>query len=70
MVRARRDELIKAMMADWLDDQDAPASCEVQVEVRFEMPVKFLDLDESEWAFLPKWSVISMDFHGDNTKGQ
>ena len=35
MMRARMDALVKAIMADWWDGQDVPATCEVQVGVKF-----------------------------------
>ena len=33
MMRARMDALVKAIMADWWDGQDVPATCEVEVEL-------------------------------------
>ena len=55
MMKARKNELRKAMMADWWDVQDAPAYYEVQVKVRSGMFVNFLNLkiDGSEYASLP-----------------
>lgn len=35
-----------AIMANWWDERDVPAICEVQVEVRFEVAVKILDVFE------------------------
>ena len=43
------EALVKAIMADWWGGQDVPATCEVQVEVKFRMCV----VSESESAFLP-----------------
>ena len=43
MIRARKDALVKAIMADWWDGQDVPASCEFQVEVKFRILVKIED---------------------------
>lgn len=37
MMRASRDALMKAIMADGWDEEEAPASCEVQVELKFEI---------------------------------
>ena len=39
MMRARMDALVKAIMADWWDDQDVPATYEIQVELKFRMRV-------------------------------
>lgn len=44
-MRVRKDALRKAMMGDWWDDWDVPASCEVQVEVVSEVSVKNLNVD-------------------------
>ncbi len=41
MMRAKRDALRKAMMADWLDKKDVPANCEVQVKARSGISVQF-----------------------------
>lgn len=42
MMRARRDTVRNAIMADWWDERDVPAICDVQVEVGFEVAVKIL----------------------------
>ena len=34
MMRARMDALVKAIMADWCDGQDVPATCGVEVELK------------------------------------
>lgn len=70
MMRTEGDGLRKGMMVDWRDDWDVPASCEIQVAVRFEMSMKIISVDldvdmgegEGEGAFLSMRSDVNIDF--------